>query len=136
MICKSTKKEYHIVTILKQKVKQSNANIISYLNHKVELEASMMYIFNQNTEGDYSADINTFLGASYFINPSKKPEKPRWFGVGLSILAWQNGTFFKENTWRLTLGARFGKHFTVLPELYFGDNFNEIMPGLRMQVTF
>jgi len=108
----------------------------TYQRHMINAEASMMYIFNKKPEGSYSTDINTFLGLSYYYNPSKNPDKPRWFGVGLSYLVCQNGDFFGENTWRLTMGARFGKHFTVLPELYFGDNFNEIMPGLRMQVSF
>jgi len=107
-----------------------------YQQHMINAEVSMMYIFNKDPEGDYSTDLNTFIGMSYYYNPSKNPDKPRWFGVGLSYLAWQNGSFFKENTWRLTVGARFSKHFTVLPELYIGDNFNEIMPGLRMQVSF
>jgi hypothetical protein len=90
----------------------------------------------ETVKGYYSTDINTFLGASYYLNTSKNPDKPRWFGAGLSYLVWRRGEFFSNNTWRITMGARFMKHLTVLPELYFGDNFNEIMPGLRLQVSF
>nr|NQU94189.1 hypothetical protein [Bacteroidota bacterium] len=105
------------------------------LRHMIKAEASMLYIFNQDPEGQYSTDINTFLGVSYFLNPSKNPDKPRWFGVGLSYLVWRNGSFFDENTFRFTVGARFGKHFSAMPELYISDGFKKVMPGLRLQLS-
>jgi hypothetical protein len=108
----------------------------TYQSYMVRAEASMIYTFNQDTEGKYTTDINTFLGVSYYINSSKNPDKPRWFGVGLSYLAWRNGNFFGENTFRFTVGARFGKHFSVMPELYISDGFKKAMPGLKIQVTF
>jgi hypothetical protein len=108
----------------------------TYLHHMIKAEASMMYIFNENPEGGYSTDINTFLGATYYVNSSKNPDKPHWFGIGLSYLVWRNGNFFDENTFRFTVGARFAKHFAVMPEIYISDGFKNVMPGLRMQVSF
>jgi|GEM_PF-2502736 len=108
----------------------------TYQQHMIRAEASTLYTFNKNPEGNYSTDINAFLGLSYYYNSSTNPDKPRWLGVGLSYLTWRNGNFFDENTWRFTVGARFGKHFSVMPELYISEGFKNVMPGLRIQATF
>ncbi len=107
-----------------------------YMQHKIMAEMSMLYIFNKDTEGEYSTDINTFLGLNYYVNSSKNPDKPKWFGLGLSYLTWRNGNFFDKNTFRLSVGASWGDHFSVMPELYISDGFKKVMPGLKFQVWF
>lgn len=106
------------------------------IKHMINADLSMNYIFNELPEGGFSTDINTFIGASYFINTSRNPDKSTWYGVGVSYLVWQNGSFFDDNTWRITLGAKFGERFSVMPELYISDGFKKVMPGLKFKVWF
>lgn len=106
------------------------------IRHRISADFSMNYNFNEKAEGGYSTDINSFIGASYFVNTSKNTKKPYWYGLGVSYLAWRNGEFFDKNTWRLSLGAKYGERFSIMPELYFGDNFKNVMPGLKFRVWF
>ena len=104
------------------------------IKHKAGLEISMNYIFHEMPEGGFSTDINTFIGGNYFVNSSKNPDKPNWYGIGVAYLAWQNGEFFEKDTWRVSLGAKFGERYSLMPELYIGDNFNKLMPGLKFRL--
>ncbi len=106
------------------------------IKHQILAEASMLYLFDERPEGGFNTDINTFVGASYFINTSSNPDEPYWFGAGLSYLAWRNGDFFDKNTLRLSLGAKFGKQYSIMPELYISDGFKKAMPGVKFRVWF
>lgn len=106
------------------------------LKHMFHFDFSMNYIFNETPEGGYKTDINTFMGGSWYINTSSHRDNPQWYGLGVAYLVWRNGDFFDKDTWRLTLGARFGKHYSVMPELYFGNNFKNVMPGLKFRFSF
>lgn len=106
------------------------------LKHMFNFDFSMNYIFNKIPEGGYNTDINTFMGGSWYINTSSHRDNPKWYGLGVGYLVWRNGDFFDKDTWRLTLGARFGKHYSVMPELYFGNNFKNVMPGLKFRFSF
>lgn len=106
------------------------------IRHKANIDLSMNYIFNEKPEGGFNTDINTFIGASYFINTSRYRENPNWYGMGVAYLAWQNGDFFEKDTWRVSMGAKFGDRYSILPELYIGDNFKKVMPGLKLKIWF
>lgn len=106
------------------------------IKHMIRADFSMNYIFNEKPEGGFSTNINTFVGASYFINAFRDSDKPNWYGVGVSYLAWRNGDFFDENTWRVSFGAKFGDRYSIMPELYFGNNFKNVMPGLKFSIWF
>lgn len=106
------------------------------IKHMINADLSMNYIFNENPEGGFSTDINTFIGGSYFINTSKNPDKSNWYGIGVAYLAWQNGEFFDKDTWRISLGAKFGDRYSVMPEIYISDGFKKVMPGLKFRIWF
>jgi len=106
------------------------------IKHMINADLSMNYNFNEIPEGGFSTDINTFIGGSYFINTSKNPDKSNWYGIGVAYLAWQNGEFFDKDTWRVSLGAKFGDRYSVMPEIYISDGFKKVMPGLKIRIWF
>jgi len=106
------------------------------IKHVINADLSMNYIFNEKPEGGFSTDINTFIGGSYFTNTSRNPDKSKWYGIGVAYLAWQNGEFFDKDTWRISLGAKFGDRYSVMPEIYISDGFKKVMPGLKFRIWF
>ncbi len=104
------------------------------IKHLMTVDLSLNYIFSEKPGGGFSTDINTFIGGSYFINSSKNPDKPNWYGIGIAYLAWQNGDFFDKDTWRVSLGAKFGERYSLMPEIYISDGFKKVMPGMKFRI--
>uniref|UniRef100_UPI003216CE16 hypothetical protein n=1 Tax=uncultured Draconibacterium sp. TaxID=1573823 RepID=UPI003216CE16 len=105
------------------------------LKNYYSVDWSMMYDFSNSDENN-PFELNHFLSFSYQRNFSNSPEKDSWYGFSIGYLVGRNNDFFKKNTFRLASKKRINNTFTISPELYFDDKFEDISPGIRLLVEF
>lgn len=85
-----------------------------------------------------SSKVNTngFLNVGYRYNFSKSKNKPNWLGLELGYLVSDNGTLFKENTFKFGINWEVGKYISVSPQLYMSGDMKEVYPALRIGFGF
>lgn len=95
----------------------------------------MMYDFSDSNDNKFY-QLNHFVSLGWEHNFSNSPLENKWYGLSVGYLVKQNGDFFKENTFRVSVRKKINDTVSLRPELYFNDFFQNIYPGIRVSVAF
>lgn len=98
-------------------------------------EWNMMYDFSESNENKFF-ELNHFIALGWEHNFSDSPLQDKWYGFSVGYLVKRNNDFFKENTFRISVKKKINDTFSIKPELYFNDSFNNVYPGIRFTVAF
>jgi hypothetical protein len=101
------------------------------------INGTMHYFFDRRDDGGYKMFINTFVTLE--VAQSISRDHKLWQKLGVGYLVSEQGGYFGNNTFKLTLDLTGRpRHGTLhlIPELILTDNFKTIFPGLRVGVGF
>ncbi len=101
------------------------------------INGTMHYFFERRDDGGYKMFINTFVTLE--VAQSISRDHKLWQKLGVGYLVSEQGGYFGNNTFKLTLDLTGRpRHGTLhlIPELILTDNFKTIFPGLRVGVGF
>ncbi|SNS97861.1 hypothetical protein SAMN05421640_1865 [Ekhidna lutea] len=90
------------------------------------------YFVSRNEESEFDIDLNGFLSGYFAINTSSEKE----YGIGFGYLINQNGSFYKGDTFKMTVYNRKSSKTSLSPEIIFTDGFKKAFPALRFGLTF
>lgn len=99
------------------------------------LNYEIMYDF-VSENGQSMPKSNHFIDAGYARNFSKTLDKTDWYGISVGYLVKKNSDIFDDHTWRLSLHRNISKHIELVPQIYFPNNFSNVFPGLKVNVSF
>lgn len=79
---------------------------------------------------------NHFIDVGYARNFTKNPNKADWYGISLGYLIQKNSEIFDDHTLRLSIHRNISKHIVLVPQMYFPNNFSNVFPGLKVNISF
>ncbi|NBP68703.1 MAG: hypothetical protein EBU52_08140 [Cytophagia bacterium] len=104
---------------------------------RLELGYQNQFLAQLNTEGNYNANINSFVSLSYGLNFSRGKDSPSWTGLGAAYLVRNSGNLYKGKTMKLYFFNEIGSsRLNVVPEFYLTNDFKKLTFGLTMRYTF
>jgi hypothetical protein len=95
----------------------------------------LMYDFIQEGEKTVSK-TGLFMDAGYKYNFTKNPDKANWYGFSVGYLVKKNAAVFDDHTWRLSVYRNISRNIELVPQIYFPNNFSELFPGLKVNISF
>ena len=95
----------------------------------------LMYDFIAEGEKTVSK-TGLFMDAGYKYNFTKNPDKANWYGFSVGYLVKKNATVFDDHTWRLSVYRNISRNIELVPQIYFPNNFSQLFPGLKVNVSF
>lgn len=90
------------------------------------------YFHSEKQEGDFDLGLNHFLSVYWAMSRGTMKE----YGLGFGYLVAQNGSFYKGNTYKVTIYNRNTSRTSLTPELIFTNNFEQAFPALRFGLSF
>lgn len=107
-------------------------NYKGLMRHNPYVSANVVF----NFDSERKISTNTFLNLGYRWNVDRKGAKPEMLGVEFGFLVDKNGDLFDDNTFRFGMNWMPTGAVSVSPQLYFGNNFKEFYPGIRIGLGF
>lgn len=99
------------------------------------LNYELMYDF-VSENGKSVPKSGHFIDAGYARNFTKNPDKANWYGISVGYLVRKNSEIFDDKTWRLSIHRNISKHIVLIPQFYFPNDFSNLFPGVKIQVSF
>lgn len=90
------------------------------------------YFHTEKSEGNFDLDLNHFLSLYWAMSRGTSKE----YGLGFGYLVGQNGSFYKGNTYKITIYNTNTSRTSLTPELIFVDDFKSAFPALRFGLSF
>jgi hypothetical protein len=102
----------------------------------IRISIAPYYFFDKDAQGNYLVNDNWFLNASTGTKYARNEDE--WFGknltFGIGYLLIQKGGYFKNTTFKAFTDIEIMRGLTIVPELYFTNNFKQIFPGFTLKI--
>lgn len=99
-------------------------------------EYSLHYEWQYDFSSANERNINQFVSLGYRHDFSKDPDNSKSYTFKLGYLAHKQGNLYSKDTFRLGVSRGIGSKFTIEPQIYFNDFFQDVIPSIKLGIGF
>ncbi len=97
---------------------------------------SLHYEWQYDFSSDNERNINQFVSIGYRHDFSKDPDNSKSYTFKLGYLAYKQRNLYSNDTFRLGVSRGIGSKFTIEPQIYFNDFFQDVIPSIKLGIGF
>ncbi len=97
---------------------------------------SLHYEWQYDFSSPHDRNINQFVSLGYRHDFSKDPDNSKSYTFKLGYLAHKQGDLYSKDSFRLGVSRGIGSKFTIEPQIYFNDFFQDVIPSIKLGIGF